>query len=322
MNLTPIKTVADDIKSIKIQWATNIAKAGIDILGKEIQRQKFISVKEFDTFLKQAIVLLKTARETEPMLFNGLKACLAGYKNLINKKADFKTIQETLFKTCKTYVQDIETEEALRPLIGAKLIKKWNTIMTHCHSSWVINILKEAHKQGKNIQVYNTETRPLFQGKETSLDLLKADIPDTMVVDGAAPFFVDNLYESDVDINVVFIGSDAIKLNGDVYNKIGSFAIALSARHSKIPVYIIGSLLKIDTENTVKIEQRPGKELRPDAPKRINIINYAFDMIPAKFITGIITEYGVIKPKDIKKAVKKHYPRMIRSTAKKTSKSK
>jgi len=131
----------------------------------------------------------------------------------------------------------------------------------------VINILKEAHKQGKNIQVYNTETRPLFQGKETSLDLLKADIPDTMVVDGAAPFFVDNLYESDVDINVVFIGSDAIKLNGDVYNKIGSFAIALSARHSKIPVYIIGSLLKIDTENTVKIEQRPGKELRPDAPK-------------------------------------------------------
>jgi translation initiation factor 2B subunit (eIF-2B alpha/beta/delta family) len=75
MNLTPIKTVAEDIKSIKIQWATNIAKAGIDILTKEIQRQKFVSTKEFDTFLKQAIVLLKTARATEPMLFNGLKKC-------------------------------------------------------------------------------------------------------------------------------------------------------------------------------------------------------------------------------------------------------
>jgi len=71
-------------------------------------------------------------------------------------------------------------------------------------------------------------------------------------------------------------------------------------------------LLKVDTENTIKIEQRSGKELRPDAPKEIKIVNYAFDIIPAKFITGIITEYGVIKPKDIKKEVKKHYPRMIK----------
>lgn len=124
MNLTPIKTVVDDIKSIKIQGATNIAKAGIDILAKEIKRQKFKDGKELDTFLKQAIVLLKTARATEPMLFNGLKNCLVQYKILSTKKADLKTIQETLFKTCKSYVQDIETEEALRPLIGAKIIKK------------------------------------------------------------------------------------------------------------------------------------------------------------------------------------------------------
>jgi len=77
-------------------------------------------------------------------------------------------------------------------------------------------------------------------------------------------------------------------------------------------VYIVGSLTKVDTENTVKIEQRSGKELRPEAPKGLNIINYAFDMVPAKFITGIITEYGVIKPKDIKKMVKKHCPWMTK----------
>jgi len=131
MNLTPIKTVVEDIKSIKIQGATNIAKAGIDILAKEIKRQKFKDGKEFDTFLKQAIVLIKTARATEPMLFNGLKNCLAQYKTLLTKKSarseggtDLKTIQEQLFKLCKAYVQDIETEEALRPIIGAKVIKK------------------------------------------------------------------------------------------------------------------------------------------------------------------------------------------------------
>jgi eIF-2B alpha/beta/delta-like uncharacterized protein len=312
MNLTPIKIVADDIKSIKIQWATNIAKAWMDILAKEIKNQSFKNHKEFDTFLKQAIVLIKTARATEPMLFNGLKACLASYKTLLDKKSELKTIQTTLFKTCKAYLQDIETEEILRPLIGAKIIKKWMTIMTHCHSGSVVKLLVIAHQQGKKIQVFNTETRPLYQWRKTSADLVKAGVPDTMITDDTAPFFVDNIYESDIDIDMVIIGSDAIKITGDVYNKVGSFSIALAAWHSKIPVYIVGSLLKVDTENTVKIEQRSGQELRSDAPKWLKIINYAFDMVPAKFITWIITEYGIIKPKDIKKSVKKHYPWMIK----------
>jgi len=312
MNLIPIRTVADDIKSIKIQWATNIAKAWMDILAKEIKNQSFKNHKEFDTFFKQAIVLIKTARATEPMLFNGLKACLASYKTLIDKKSELKTIQTTLFKTCKAYLQDIETEETLRPLIGAKIIKKWMTIMTHCHSGSVVKLLVIAHQQGKKIQVFNTETRPLYQWRKTSADLVKAGVPDTMITDDTAPFFVDNIYESDIDIDMVIIGSDAIKITGDIYNKVGSFSIALAAWHSKIPVYIVGSLLKVDTENTVKIEQRSGQELRSDAPKWLKIINYAFDMVPAKFITWIITEYGIIKPKDIKKSLKKWYPWMIK----------
>lgn len=311
MNLTSIKTVADDIKSIKIQWATNIAKAGIDILAKEIKKQKFSSVKEFETFLQQAIAILRQARATEPMLFNGIKYCLASYKELVAKKADLKAMTTKLFQVCKSYLGDIEREEALRPIIGAKLIKKNMNIMTHCHSGSVIKILVTAHKQNKKIHVYNTETRPLYQWRKTSQDLLKAGVPDTMITDDVAPFFVDNLYESDTNIAMVIVGSDAIKIDGSIYNKVGSFSIALAARHSKIPVYIVGSLTKVDVENTVKIEQRSGKELRPEAPKWLEIINYAFDMVPAKFITGIITEYGIIKPKDIKKMVKKNCPRMM-----------
>lgn len=311
MNLTAIKTVAEDIKTIKIQWATNIAKAGIDVLAKEIKKQTFASTKELDTFLKQSVVILRQARPTEPMLFNGLKYCLAAYKNLLAKKADLKTMTTTLFQVAKGYIWDIEREEALRPLIGSKLIKKNMNIVTHCHSGSVIKILTTAHKQGKNIHVYNTETRPLYQGRTTSQDLIKAGVPDTMITDDTAPFFIDNIYESDTDIDMVIIGSDAIKLDGSVYNKVGSFSMALAAWHSKIPVYIVGSLTKVDVENMVKIEQRSGKELWPDAPKWLNIINYAFDMVPAKFITGIITEYGIIKPKDIKKMVKKNCPRMV-----------
>lgn len=312
MNLTNIRKVADDIKTITIQWATNIAKAGINILAKEIKGQKFKNEKEFDTFLKQSIVLLKTARATEPMLFNGLKMCVATYKSLLTKKIPLKTLQVDLYKACKSYVQDIETEEAVRPLIWAKLIKKNMNIMTHCHSGSVVKTLITAHKQNKKIHVYNTETRPLYQGRKTSADLVKAGVTDTMITDDVAAFFVDNLYESDVHIDMVIIGSDAIKLDGSVYNKVGSFGIALAAWHAKIPVYIMGSLTKVDMENTVKIEKRSGKELRKDAPKWLEILNYAFDMVPAKFITGIITEYGVIPPKDIKQAVKKYYPWMVK----------
>lgn len=157
--------------------------------------------------------------------------------------------------------------------------------MTHCHSGSVLKVITTAREQGKKIHVYNTETRPLYQGRRTSQALVKAGIPDTLITDDSAPFFTDNLYESDVNINLVLIGSDCIKLNGNVYNKIGSFAIAMAAWHSKIPVYIVGSLMKVDAEGKVSIEKRPGKEVRPAAPKGLKIVNYAFDMVPAKFIT-------------------------------------
>ncbi len=127
------------------------------------------------------------------------------YKALLAKDTDIKTLQTELYKTCKSYVQDIETEEALRPLIGAKLIKKNMNIVTHCHSGSVIKILVEAHKQNKNIHVYNTETRPLYQGRKTSQDLIKAGVKDTMITDSIAPFFVDSVYESDTHIDMVII---------------------------------------------------------------------------------------------------------------------
>ena len=303
-----INKLVSDIKTIKIQWATNIAKAGILILWEEIRKQKFWSIKEFEIFFKKAVEMIRAARETEPMLFNWINKINAEYaKNKKNLKIE--VIQKKLSDWCLDYVKEIEKEEKIRPIIWAKLIKDKYNVMTHCHSWSVVRTLSMAWRQGKKFHVYNTETRPLYQWRKTSKDLLAVWIPDTMITDDAAPFFVDNLYESHVRIDMVLIGCDAIKLDGSVYNKVGSFAIALSAWHAGIPVYIVGSLTKVDEWNKVKIEKRPWKEIWPDAPKWLEIINYAFDMVPAKFITWIITEYGVIKPSEIKKYVKKYYPR-------------
>ncbi len=302
--LKKIKKIAKDIKSIKIQWATNIAREWIRNLWEEISNQKFKDISEFGLFLDEAIILLKSARETEPMLFNWLILCSKTYKNLLAKKETLVGMQKKLAKVCIWYVDEIEKEERVRPLIWAKLIKSGYNIFTHCHSGSVVKLLTTAWNQWKKIQVYNSETRPLYQWRKTSQDLVNAWVPDIMVTDGIAPFFVDNKYESDVNIDMVVIGCDAIKKDGSIYNKVWSFAIAMSAWHSGVPVYVVWSLTKIDLENKVKIEERSGEEVWKGAPKWLKFLNYAFDMVPAKFITGIITQYGIIKPKDIKKYMK------------------
>ena len=319
-NLKNIQHVADDIQTIKIQWATPIAKAALEVLIQELKNQKFKSFPELKSFVLQWTKLLMQARATEPMLCNGMKCAISQLKSGKAEAlkparpagGDVKKVQLALIKSLKIFLLDIQGEEKIRPEIWAKIIKKNYNIMTHCHSGSVVQTLVTAWNQGKNIHVYNTETRPLFQGRRTSQDLIKAGVPDTMITDDSAPFFVDNLYESHVHIDMVIMGCDCIKMDGSIYNKIGSFSIAMAAWHSKIPVYIVGSLTKVDETNTIKIERRSGKELRSDAPKSLEIINYAFDMVPAKFITGIITEYWIIKPKDIKKYVRTYYPWMMK----------
>jgi len=312
IQLENIFSVAKDIKTITIQWATNIARAGIKILWTEIIKQKFQSIQELEIFFTTSCKMLSEARETEPMLFNWLKYCKQKYYEKLTRTKNIKKLQDTIYQAAKNYVDEIQKEEKVRPIIWEKLIKSGFNIMTHCHSWSVIKILTTARNNHKKIHVYNTETRPLYQWRKTSKDLVQAWVPNTMITDSSAPFFTDNIHESHVYIDMVIIWSDAIKLNWNIYNKIWSFSISLAARHSKIPVYIVWSLLKIDIENKVKIEIRDGKELRKDRPQWLEIINYAFDMVPAKFITWIITEFGIIKPKDLKKAVKKYCPWMLK----------
>lgn len=210
------------------------------------------------------------------------------------------------------YLTWIERETKIRPNIWAELIHDWDIIFTHCHSSSVIDILVKARNDWKKIHVYNTETRPLYQWRKTSRDLVNAWIPDTMVTDSSAWSIVDNTLWNSVDIKEIFIWSDCIKPDGTVINKIWSFSIWLSAWNSWVPLYVVWSLLKIDIVDKVKIETRSGKELWPEAPEWLNIVNFAFDRVPHKCITWIITEFGVIRPENLMREVEKHYPWMLK----------
>ncbi|MDR0283183.1 MAG: hypothetical protein LBI53_08110 [Candidatus Peribacteria bacterium] len=159
--------------------------------------------------------------------------------------------------------------------------------------------------------MYNTETRPLYQGRKTAKDFLDAGMKITMIVDSSAPFILDRNDPFGLDIHAVIIGCDALKLDGSVINKVGSYSICAAAFDNDIPVYIAGNLLKSDVHDDIHIETRAGEEIWPDKPAGLEIINFAFDQVPPKFITGIITEFGIIKPDKLEAMVKKHYPWMF-----------
>ena len=303
-NLKNVEKIAKDIKDILIQWATDIARQACKIMIKELRWAKTKNQKELETFFEKATNMLIWARETEPLLRNAMK--YAKFK--LHEWCDADWVADAF----EEYLIWIEREEDIRPTIWVNLIDKWDNIFTHCHSSSVVKMLIKANKYGKNIHVYNSETRPLYQWRRTSKELVEAWVLDTMVTDSSAAFFVDNLYEKKIDINKVFLWSDCIKPDWATINKVWSFSIGLSAWHSGIPLYIVWSLLKVDTEKSIWIEERDGKELRPEAPDWLNIINYAFDIVPAKCITGIITEFGVIRPENLTKEIEKHYPRMLK----------
>ena len=311
-DLKNVERVVQDIKDIKIQWATDIAKSAFEILSKELKSQNFKSFAEAYEFTKTSMKMLEDARPTEPMLFNGMSYVYAEIQPEI-EKADLKSFLKTTIAASEKYYKMI-TETAEKAIENwVWIINYWDAVFTYCHSNSAIKTILANKKNWIDFVVFNWETRPLYQWHKTAMDFLNAGIKVTMVTDNAAPFIIDDSDPMWLDIDCIIIGCDAIKLDWSVINKVWSFWICSTAFHSRIPVYIAGNLLKTDIHDDVHIETRNPQEVWPDKPEELEIINFAFDQIPAKYITWIITEFWIIKPSELKETVKKYYPWMAES---------
>lgn len=286
-----VNQTATDIKDLKIQGATSIAKAAVLALGTWTSHKSW-KYKELARVAKK----LAFARPTEPLAQNCIYYLLEKAKTKEGQSL-FSDAEVIISLLKQTKIKTIET--------GLTLIKNGMTILTHCHSSSVISILTKAKKKGLNFKVFLTETRPKYQGHITAKELIQAGINATMIADSEAAFLVSK--EDNIEIDLIVVGADAINTDGSAINKVGSYGISLSAKKAKIPFYVIASLLKF-TPFSMIIEERSPDEIWKDHPKRLKILNLAFDKIPQKNITGFITEKGIIEPKDIKDQVKKTYP--------------
>jgi len=259
--------VVKEIKNLKIQGATSIAKAALKIYIKDPT--------------KEAKKKLINARPTEPMLINVInRADNTSYKKIISHFFNAQNkINQLVFK----------------------LINSGDVIYTHCHSTNVTKALIYAKKKRKKFEVYNTETRPRFQGRKTARELKQAGIKITMFVDSAMAIALEKKQDTK-KVDKIFLGSDALLEKGAI-NKVGSGMLAELAKLNKIPLYIISDSWKYSPKN-VKIEQRSFKEVWKNAPKKIKIKNPAFEFIDKKYIKEIVSELGVLSYDEFLEKVK------------------
>lgn len=295
--MTSFNSILRDIKSIKIQGATNIAKAAVDAIIISAKENKKLSEKELLHSLKEHKKEMMKARPTEPCMRNSLNFLFEGIDHE-------KNILQFLHKRSEEITDHFKKAEEKISLFTSRKIRNNDIIFTHCHSSSVTKSIITAKKQGKTFTVHNTETRPLYQGRITAKELAREDIPVVHYVDSAARLALK-------DADIMLLGADAVTSEGKVINKIGSELFAEVADKYNIPLYICTDSWKIDPESVFgykeEIKKRLSAEVWPAAHEGIKISNLAFEKIDPSLIAGIISELGVYSPYTFIEEVRRTY---------------
>jgi methylthioribose-1-phosphate isomerase len=184
---------------------------------------------------------------------------------------------------------------------GAPLLEDGARVLTHCNTGSLacvgygtaLGVVRAAHEQGRALSVWVGETRPIRQGARlTAWELKELGIPCTVIADAMAASLMRTR-----EVDIVLVGADRIAANGDVANKIGTYALAVAAHHHGVPFFVAAPSSTFDdscpTGDAIPIERRDGAELG-EVPGGVGVDNRAFDVTPADLITGYITEGGVI----------------------------
>ncbi|MEM4500417.1 MAG: ribose 1,5-bisphosphate isomerase [Candidatus Woesearchaeota archaeon] len=304
------KTV-EEIKQLKIQGAQNIAESGLIALRNAFLEAVSLgySSEELKNKVFEMKTILESARPTEPLLRNVLNYVWS----IIKDDEDLFLLKKDFELACQEIMNHFRESEEKIAEIGSNLIKNGMIVFTHCHSSTVVKLLKKAYDKGIRFEVYNTETRPLYQGRITAKELADYNIKVTHFVDSAARIALKNA-------DLFLFGCDAITAQGKIVNKIGTEMFAEIAQLYGVEVYAVTDSWKFDPLtffNPEKIEIRSPYEVWPDCPKNVEILNYAFEMVDKDLIDGIVCEFGIIGVDELIFELKEHYPFFFQMYAKK-----
>ncbi|MHA1410088.1 MAG: translation initiation factor eIF-2B, partial [Candidatus Odinarchaeia archaeon] len=302
--------VAEKIRSLEIQGATNIAIKALVALAEQINELNPKSKNDTLEQLNEIKKILFDTRPTEPAMRNGVRYVI--FKVTKSNEVDASSFSMLVKKSVDEYVQLLKEAKKKIGEIGSNRITDGMQVLTHCHSSVVTNILITAFNKNKKFEVICTETRPLFQGRLTARELINAGITTTMVVDSAMRWAIQQK-----EVDLILVGADAITSEGVVINKIGTRLLALAAYEYNIPFYVATPVFKFDPETIIgkleKIEMRDPSEIWADSPKNLKIENPAFETVSRHYIDGLITEIGIIPPSHLYGAANQTYPFIFES---------
>ena len=259
-----------------------------------------------DGFVEKAGALadqLAASRPTAVNLFWALERCLSHlHKRDAHLRRCAESLKEDLLKEALDILEeDIQMCRAIGEH-GAGLVQEGMGILTHCNAGALatgdfgtaLSPMYVAHSKGRTFTVYSDETRPLLQGSRlTAWELNRAGIDVVTICDNMA---AQVMKEGKIDL--VIVGADRIAANGDVANKIGTYGLAVLAKHHGIPFYVAAPTSTIDASladgSLIPIEQRDAGEV--DAPEGVRVYNPAFDVTPHELVSCIVTENGLLRP--------------------------
>ena len=301
---TDFNDVAVAIRNLVVRGAPAIGVSGAFGLALAALQSNASTKDQLITDLEKAKKILFETRPTAINLAWGLDQIMTVAK----KGNSVDEIRHLIINTAKQMADDDIKINRTMGKHGSQLFDNNDTIMTHCNAGSLatvaygtaLGVIRATKESGKNVKVIATETRPVQQGSRLTAFELKHDGFDvSLIPDTAVGYSMANKL-----VNKVVVGADRVLRTGHVYNKIGTYQVALMAKQHGIPFYVAAPLSTFDLKSNpqdVIIEQRKGTEVtqigdRKTAPDGINVINPAFDMTPPELISGIITEAGVAKP--------------------------
>ncbi len=306
---TDYRDVARAIKEMYIRGAPAIGAAAAFGMALAARQSSATDRVALLRDLEAAADVLRQARPTAVNLFWGIDRMLR-----VASDEDLTSVDEVrdaiLAHAQALADEDVEINKRMAAH-GAALIQDGDSILHHCNTGALaavdygtaLGVVRMAHEQGKKIHVFVDETRPRLQGARlTAWELQQLGIDFTLIADNAAGHYMRT-----GQVNICLVGSDRTAANGDVANKIGTYKLAVVAKENGIPFYPVVPTSTIDlncpTGDDIPIEERDPEEVvgltyngMPIAPVGIKVGNPAFDVTPAKYVTGIVTEKGIAYP--------------------------
>jgi len=286
-----VEQTAASIKDMTIRGAGKIARAGASALSDFAAGYKGNDRETFLGDLEKAKGILLESRPTAVSLWNGVHATVRGVEDM----RDVGEMTALIQSNAETFIENSNNAIRFIGEIGAKRVKDGDVIMTHCNSSVALEVIKTAFRQGKDIKVYATESRPWRQGILTVTDLAKEGVDTTLIIDSAVRSVMKK-------VNEVFVGADTITSHGALINKIGTSQLALAANESRAQFYVCSETYKFSPMtlfgDRVTIEERDISEVvrEGEVPSSVKVFNPVFDSTPPKYIDAIITELGMMSP--------------------------